>query len=205
MDLKEKQKLSSLSATGSVSFSGWSTHASLLLVILFWIKLNEDPYLPGLRQAIHGLNWPAHVRHCSYTMIPLCQHCLIRMQEGDAPINGGKCCMKRQISERETKHSSSKWGLGEVRLQSSASVVASLLFPSAGSLANTRGDSQLGACVPLTPCLFFITGLAGERLPTWSLSQILLELQLSHGGFIPNILAAVLPSVVRNCSHFLFS
>lgn len=99
-------------------------------------------------------------------LILLCQHRLIRMQEGDAPINDGKCCTRRLISERETKHSSSKWGPRKVRLQSSASVVASLLFPSVDSLANTRGDSRLGTCVPLTPCLFFITGLAGERLPT---------------------------------------
>ena len=94
-------------------------------------------------------------------------------------------------------------GSGEVRLQSSASVVASLPFLSADSLANTSGDSQLGARVPLIPSLFFITGLAVERLPTRSPSQILLEPQLSHGAFIPNNSAAMLASAVRSCLNFL--
>lgn len=76
------------------------------------------------------------------------------MQEGNAPINDGKYCMQRHISERETKHSSSNWEPGEVKLQSSASVVASLLFQSAGSLASVRGDSQLGTCPPHPLSLF---------------------------------------------------
>lgn len=49
--------------------------------------------------------------------------------------------------------------------------------------------------------LLFITGLAGEMLPTWSPSQTLLELQLWNGALIPNS-SAMLASHLGTAEFF---
>lgn len=87
---------------GTPSFSGQSARALLPLIILSWIKLDGDLYPPGLRQTTHQLTWPA----CQKSLLTptlRCQHRLIRMQEGDTPINAGECRMGRHISERGKK------------------------------------------------------------------------------------------------------
>lgn len=189
---------------GSPSFSWQSAHTSLLLIILSWIKLDGYLYSPGLRQTTHQLTCPA-CQQLLLTLTPQCQHHLIRMQEGDAPINVGKCHMRRFISGGKKTPvlpgSGQRRWVCRARLQwSPPSPFCLRLKP---SLANMSSDSQLGARVTLTLSLFFITGLAVERLPTQSLSQILLELLLSHGTFIPSTSAAILASAVRSCLNFL--
>lgn len=65
-------------------------------------------------------------------------------------------------------------------------------------LATMSSESGLVTPATLSPSFLFITGQAGEMLPTRSASQTLLELQLCHGALIPNS-SAMLAYAFRNC------
>lgn len=151
--IKIKQGLK-LTTVEAPSFSCWSAHASMQLIILFWIKLNEDLSPPGLGQTTHMLAWAACWK--SLLMQTLSWQChLIWVQEGDAPIMMVNA-MWEVISQGEKKKKAQLFLMGKRRVESST-ICFSSRFPPASvcrleaSLASMSSESWLGAPLTLAP------------------------------------------------------